>query len=479
MNRTHVIEAIKQAIGKENVIDSPEDLAIYARDGSIESSIPDVVALPRSLDHVVRVVKIAKQYGIPVVPRGSGTGLSGGAVTEYGGICLQFTRMRKILKVDPVTRTAIVEPGVVNSELQTAAARYGLFFAPDPSSQKACTVGGNVAENAGGPHCLYYGVTTNHILGVELVRDNGEVHWVGGVQDAPDSGLLSLLIGSEGTFAIITKIMVHLLPLPEHVATLLAGFPDIESASEAVSHTIASGIIPAALEMMDSVTVRAIEDCYHAGYPYEAGAVLLAECEGLKEQVEEEIAEVEQIMKQHGAFMVRRAKTDEERALLWAGRKGAIGALGRIKPNYYLHDGVVPRTKLPDVLKEVERIGKYFNLPVANVFHAGDGNLHPNLLFDIREKGMLDVVLEAGQHIIKAVVNVGGTLSGEHGIGIEKREFMPLIFSVDDIKAMQMVKQALDPLALMNPGKIFPTHFSETGRLPSGRIGTAAEATWW
>jgi glycolate oxidase len=359
------------------------------------------------------------------------------------------------------------------------AAQHGLFYAPDPASQKACTIGGNAAENSGGPHCLYYGVTTNHVLGMEVVLADGSLHWVSG--DSPERvglDLCGVLVGSEGTLCAITKIKVRLLRVPPSVATLLCAFPTIETASQAVSSVIGHGIVPAALEMMDDVTVGAVEAHYHAGYPTDAGAVLLVEVDGIAESTLELMAAIRKILAENQGFAMREAQSPAERDLLWQGRKGAIGALGRIKPNYYLHDGVVPRSRLPQVLSAVGEIGLHYKLPVANVFHAGDGNLHPNILFDMREKGVLHQVEEAGEEMLHAVVELGGTLSGEHGIGLEKSQFMPWIFTPDDLDAMKRVKNAFDQEGIMNPGKIFPDHTRRKVSL-AGRTGLAVEAKWW
>jgi glycolate oxidase len=474
-----VLAQLRRVVGRDHVIDSPHDLRIFERDASIEGAAPDAVVLPATSDEVAAVIKVAAQQRIPVVPRGAGTGLSGGAVTIRGGIALQMTRMRRILEIDPVGRSALVEPGVVNQELSLAAAAHGLFYAPDPSSQKACTIGGNAAENSGGPHCLYYGVTTNHVLGMEVVLADGSVHWVSG--DAPDRvglDLCGVLVGSEGTLCAITKIKVRLLRVPPTIATLLAAFPTIETASQAVSAIIAHGIVPAALEMMDQVTVGAVEAHYRAGYPTDAGAVLLVEVDGIAESTRELMAAIRNQLTANHGYALREAKTSVERDLLWAGRKGAIGALGRIKPNYYLHDGVVPRTKLPQILSAVGEIGEHYKLPVANVFHAGDGNLHPNILFDMRDREVLHQVEGAGEEMLRAVVEFGGALSGEHGIGLEKSAFMPWVFSPDDLRAMQQVKDAFDVDGIMNPGKVFPDPGRKQSRLP-GRTGLASEAQWW
>src|ERR1700716_4192892 len=424
-----VVKELKRIVGRESVIDSANDLRIFERDASIEGALPDAVVLASTTEQVSAVIKVAAKHRIPVVPRGAGTGLSGGAVTIRGGIALQVTRMRRILEIDPVAQTALVEPGVVNQELSLAASTHHLFYAPDPSSQKACTIGGNAAENSGGPHCLYYGVTSNHVLGMEVVLADGSVHWVSG--DAPERvglDLCGVLVGSEGTLSAITKVKLRLLRTPPSVATLLAAFPTIETASHAVSAVIARGIVPAALEMMDHVTVGAVEAHYRAGYPTDAGAVLLVEVDGIAESTRELMAAVRQVLADNQGYAMREAQTPAERDLLWAGRKGAIGALGRIRPNYYLHDGVVPRSRLPQVLSAVGEIGIHYKLPVANVFHAGDGNLHPNILFDMREKGVLHQVEGAGEEMLRAVVELGGALSGEHGIGLEKSAYMPWVF---------------------------------------------------
>jgi glycolate oxidase len=469
---------LTRIVGERNVIHGPHDLKIFERDGSITGALPDAVVLPADRNQVVAVTRAAARHGLPLVPRGAGTGLSGGAVTLKGGIALQLSRMRRILEIDPESRTALVEPGVVNQDLQQAAGRQGLFYAPDPSSQKACTIGGNAAENSGGPHCLYYGVTTNHVIGMEVVLADGSVAWLGG--DAPDRlglDLLGVMVGSEGTLGTITGIKVRLLPLPESVVTLMAAFPTVETASHAVSAVIGHGIVPAALEMMDQVTIGAVEAHYRAGYPTDAGAVLLVEFDGVTESCQELSETVERILRENEATNLRLAEDPEERELLWAGRKGAIGALGRIKPNYYLHDGVVPRTRLPEMLRRVGEIGRHYRLPVANVFHAGDGNLHPNILFDLRQSGIMEQVEGAGEEMLWEVIELGGTLSGEHGIGIEKNAFMPWIYGPDDLDAMLRVKRTFDPTGMLNPGKIFP----DPDRKPrlTARAGFCAEARWW
>ena len=474
-----VVSELRRIVGHEALVAKPHDLKIFERDGSIEGAIPDAVVLAADTQQVADVIKVAAQHRIPVVPRGAGTGLSGGAVTIRGGIALQVTRMRRILEIDPIAQTALVEPGVVNQELSLAAAQHGLFYAPDPSSQKACTIGGNAAENSGGPHCLYYGVTTNHVVGMEVVLADGSVRWVSG--DSPEHvglDLCGVLVGSEGTLCAITKVKVKLLPIPPSVATLLAAFPTIEAASQAVSDVIGHGIVPAAMEMMDNVTVGAVEAHYHAGYPTDAGAVLLVEVDGIPESTRELMAAIREVLVANHGYAMREAQTPAERELLWAGRKGAIGALGRIRPNYYLHDGVVPLSRLPQILSAVGEIGEHYRLPVANVFHAGDGNLHPNILFDMRDKQVMHQVEGAGEEMLRAVVEMGGALSGEHGIGLEKNAFMPWIFTADDLDAMQRVKAVFDAGAILNPGKIFPDPSRKAVHL-AGRTGLAIEARWW
>ncbi len=374
-----------------------------------------------------------------------------------GGVVLVLTRMKRILEVDHQEGTALVEAGVVNLELSRAVQHYGLYFAPDPSSQRACTVGGNVAENAGGPHCLAYGVTTNHVLGLELVLADGEIVWVGGrIRDLPGYDLTGAVIGSEGTLAIVTKALVRLLRLPEAVFTLLAIFDEMDQASNAVSAIIGQGFVPAALEMIDREIIQAVEPALHVGYPMDAEAVLLIELEGLREAVAEEGEAVKRVCQAQGAREVRVAEDSAERERLWAGRKGAISALGRLTPNWHVVDGTVPRTRLPEVLRRVATVGQKYDFHIANVFHAGDGNLHPNILFDARQPGEIQRVLEAASEITRICVDVGGTITGEHGVGLEKRRYMPWLFSDDDLGAMQRLKAVFGADELLNPGKIFP-----------------------
>ena len=478
MSNSELIRDLAAVVSEPNVVHRPEDLIVFEYDGSVDRALPTVVALPRTTAEVSDVVKIAGAHGVPVVARGAGTGLSGGAIAEHGGIVVALTRMTSILEIDEANRLAVVEPGVVNIDLSTAASKYGLYYAPDPSSQKACTIGGNVAENSGGPHCLAYGVTTNHVLGMEVVLADGSVHWFGGkTREAPGYDLRGIMIGSEGTLGIVTKIVVRLLKAPESVKTLLAVFKTVEDASSAVSGIIGAGIVPAAIEMMDAMCIRAAEASMNAGYPEEAGAVLLVEVDGLREEVEEEADEITNVCRTYEPMEILTATNSDERERLWAARKGVIGALGWLAPNYYLVDGTVPRTKLMEVLREVGRVAEESGLPIANLLHAGDGNLHPLILFDERKPGDTDRALEAGGKILEVCLDAGGVLSGEHGIGMEKQEYMPLMFSQEDMDAMAKLKPAFGSGEMFNPGKIFPTGASHGARHPEGGFAkTAANA---
>ena len=461
MENLQFIQQLKAVVGDDNVVSHPDDLLVFEYDGSIDRGLPEAVVFPATTEEVSRVVGLAYREGVPVVGRGSGTGLSGGAIAPPGAIQVAFTRMNKILGLDTENRTATVEPGVINLDLDNYAHKFGLRYAPDPSSQKACSLGGNVAENAGGPHCLAYGTTTNHVLGMEVVLEDGTVVNLGSQSHAPMAevpgyDLRGVFVGSEGTFGVATKIVVRLLVLPEAVKTFLGIFQDVDSACSAVSAVIGHGMVPAALEMMDALSIRAVQNVTNAGYPDDAGAVLLIELEGLQEEVDEVGTAVEAALWETGASQVKVAQTKEEREALWVGRKGALGALGSMAPNYYLVDGVVPRTQLTKVLRQVSQISERHGITIANVFHAGDGNLHPCLLFDERQPGALQKVIDAGADVLRACVEAGGTLTGEHGVGLEKKEFMPLVYSEADLAAMRQVRDAFAPANRLNPGKIFP-----------------------
>ena len=457
MQHSQFIEELKAIVGPDYVISHPEDLLVYEYDGSVDRSMPRAVALPATAEQVSRILALAYQEGVPVAGRGSGTGLSGGALAAPGGIQIAFTRMNRILEVDTENRTATIEPGVINLDLDTHVRKFGMRYAPDPSSQKACSLGGNIAENAGGPHCLAYGATTNHVLGMEVALEDGSLVYLGGpAREVPGYDLRGVFVGSEGTFGIATEITVRLLPLPETVKTFLGIFPDIESACSAVSAVIGHGIVPAALEMIDALSIRAVQNVTDAGYPDDAGAVLLIELEGLWEEVDEVSREVESALWETGAGEVRIAEEDRERERLWLGRKTAFGAFGTIAPNYYLVDGVVPRTRLSQVLRKVSEVSEKYGIIIANVFHAGDGNLHPCMLFDEREPGVKDRAMAGAAELMEYCVAMGGSLSGEHGIGLEKKQFMPLVYTEKDMATMQLARDAFAPANRLNPGKIFP-----------------------
>ncbi len=456
--RRELIGRLTEAVGAANVLWRPEDLAVYEFDGTIEKSTPHAVVFPADADEVAKVVRVCNGLGIPITPRGAGTGLSGGSVPAKRGVVVATARMRRILEIDAVNRIAVVEPGVPNLDLSKAAAPFRLFYAPDPSSQQACTIGGNVAENAGGPHCLALGVTQNHVLGIEVVTAAGEVVWLGGrVPDAFGFDLRGVFIGSEGTVGIATKVIVRLVPSPASVITLLAVFDSVQQASETVSTIISAGMIPAAMEMMDQLCLQAAEAGLQCGYPPDAGAVLLVELDGLPEVIAGQATRVRAECFEHGAHEVRIASTQKERDMLWKGRKGAIPALGRLAPNYYILDGVVPRSKLVQVMDVVSEVSKRYGIPIANVFHAGDGNLHPLVLFDERIPGAKERVLEAGGEIMRACVDAGGALSGEHGIGAEKRKFMPWLYNETDIENMERLRLVFGNSGNFNPCKLLPT----------------------
>jgi glycolate oxidase len=447
-------ERLIGALGSDAVKIAPEDLRAYSFDAYTQGSMPSAVVLPADVREVSAVVKIAREFGEPIVPRGAGTGLCGGAVPARGGIVVSFARMNRVLAYEPHRRRACVQPGMINLDLSRAVANEGLFYAPDPASQKISSIGGNVATNAGGPHCLSYGTTVNHVLGLEVVDGSGEVYRTS--IDAPGYDLTAALVGSEGTLGIVTAVWVHLTRLPESVRVWLATFADVERASDAVSAIIAAGIVPSALEMMDAVATRAVEAAFHAGYPTDAGAVLLIEHAGLEDDMHAAESQIARIVHEHGANSWRSAHSKAERDALWAGRKGAAGAMGRLSPNYYLQDVCVRRSTLPQALGRVERIAKKHRLTVANVFHAGDGNLHPLICYDRRDPREVAAVIESGNEILQMAVELGGTVSGEHGIGYEKRDAMTAVYSTQDLATMARVRDVFDPHRALNPEKIFP-----------------------
>ncbi len=453
----HVVEALEAALAPDRVRTGAIELGLYRRDASTIDGVAGVVCFPISTAEVQACVRVAVRHGIPFVARGAGTGLAGGATPLDGAMVIVTTKMNRIVSVDARNRTAWVEPGVLNLDLTRAVAEHGLHFAPDPSSQQSCSIGGNVANNSGGPHCLADGVTSSHVLGVEVVLPDGELATFGGEAPEPDGlDLRGVFVGSEGMFGIATKVCVRLTQDPPVVRTMLLDFARVEDGAATVSAVIAAGMVPAALEMMDQLCVEAVEAYIHAGLPVDAAAVLLVEVAGLRHGVASDVERISAIGVAHGARTVRIAQDDEERALLWKGRKSAFGAIARIKPNYYLHDTVVPRRKLTEVLAAVYEIAARHELLVMNVFHAGDGNLHPLLVFDGKEPGIWDRVHAAGEEIVTVSVAAGGVLSGEHGIGLEKRDYMHLMFDEVSLEAQGAVRRAFDPGGLANPGKVLP-----------------------
>lgn len=470
-----LVAELAKALAPDRVRAGPVELNLYSRDASVMQGQAGVACFPLTTAEVQAAVRIARRHGRPFLPRGSGTGLAGGAVPVAADgalpVVIVTTMMNQVLEVDPDERVAWVQPGVLNLDLSRAVAHLGLHFAPDPSSQQACSVGGNVANNSGGPHCLAYGVTSAHVLAAEVVLPDGSVALLGGLDPEPAGyDLRGAFVGSEGTMGIATRIAVRLTPNPRSVRTILVDFASVEEASATVTGIIAAGLVPAALEMMDQRITEAVEAYVHAGYPLDAAAVLLVEVDGLPAGVEHGARVVGEVARAHGARSVRVAADEAERALLWKGRKSAFGAVARIAPDYYLHDAVVPRTRLTEVLSEVYAIAARHDLIVVNVFHAGDGNLHPLLVFDRRQPGVDEAVHKAGDEILATCVAAGGVLSGEHGIGLEKRDHMGLIFSEDDLDAQSRLRSAFDPDQACNPAKVLPlgSRCGELQAIPAG-----------
>jgi glycolate oxidase subunit GlcD len=463
--------ALARIVGPRWVRHRRAELATYTMDGlPTRESYPGVVVMPGNAAEVREVVRLLHLTAVPFVARGAGTGLSGGAVADPDAVLIALTRMNRILRVDPVTRRATLQPGVINARLSEAAAVHGLHYVPDPSSQAACTVGGNVAENAGGPHCLKYGVTTNHVVELEVVLPDASVIRLGSPQGDPwGPDLVGLFVGSEGMFGIAVEITVRLEPLPASVRTMLADFPTVRAASEAVSAVIAAGIVPAAMEMMDRACVAAVEaSIYAAGYPTDAAAVLLIELDGQADAVEAEAATVVSLLRERGAREVRSASSPADRARLWQGRKKAFGAMGRIAPDLAVQDAVVPRSALPDIMDQIELIRRRHGLTISNVFHAGDGNLHPNISFDRRDPDLAGRVHVACREIMAACVEAGGSITGEHGVGSDKIDYMPWIFDGETLAAMRAVRRAFDPAERSNPGKVVPLHACREWRAAPG-----------
>jgi len=454
-----LIARLTSIVGADAVLYDEEELLVYECDGYIvEKKCPDVVVFASSTDHVVEIVKTCNEFEIPFVPRGAGTSLAGGCLPVGGGVMIALTRMKQILEVNQRDGYAVVEPGLVNLHLTRNVAHTGHHYAPDPSSQGACTIGGNVATNSGGPHTLKYGVTVNHVMGLEVVLPNGTVaNWGGPSGLPPGYDLTGLFVGSEGTFGICTKATVRLTPNPAAYRTMLGIFETVEDGTKAISEIIGAGIIPAALEMMDQGIIKAVEAAFEFGFPLDAGAVVLIEVDGLEVSVDDEASKIIDICNQVGAREVRTAETEAERQLLWKCRKQAFGAIGRLSPSFCTQDGVVPRTKLPDILEFIQQTSKKHDIQIVNVFHAGDGNIHPILLFDERDKEQMQRVIHAGDDILNRCIELGGSVTGEHGIGVEKIDFMPKLFSETDLEVMKDLREVFNPDGTCSPRKILPT----------------------
>ena len=467
-----VATRLRAALGADRVITDRQELRTYECDGLAHYKVvPGLVVLPQTTAECAATVRACADAGVPFVARGSGTGLSGGALPHADGVLVVTSRMRRIVEVAAQDERAVVQPGVINLHVTRAAAPYGYYYAPDPSSQQICSIGGNVAENSGGAHCLKYGFTTNHVTGAEIVTPDGEVVRLGGrAPEAPGYDLLGAFVGSEGTLGIATEVTVRLVRLPESVRTLLAAFTTVDQAGAATSAIIAAGVVPAAVEMMDVLAIEAAEAAVHCGYPAGAGAVLIVELDGPADEVEAQFAQVAHLCGEAGAFEIRIAADDAERALFWKGRKSAFAAVGRISPDYIVQDGVIPRTALPEVLHRIGDISRADGVRVANVFHAGDGNLHPLVLFDDGVAGEAERAETVSAAIIDLCIAYGGSITGEHGVGIDKAAYMPRMFTDDDLDTMQLVRCAFDPDGLANPGKIFPTP-RLCGEVPGRRSG--------
>ncbi len=467
--RVSIVAAMRAIVPGEGVIDNPDALRPYESDGlTAYRQPPMLVVLPETVEQVSAVLRWCHAENVKVVPRGSGTSLSGGALPLADAVLLGMGKFKRVIEIDYADRVAVVQPGVTNLAITQAVENRGFYYAPDPSSQIACSIGGNVAENSGGVHCLKYGLTTNNVLGVELVLMDGEVVRLGGRHlDTSGLDLLGVIVGSEGLLGVVTEVTVRILPRPEAARAVLVGFPDAELAGACVAQVIAEGIIPAGMEMMDRPAIHAAEAFVNVGYPLDVGALLIVEVDGPVAECNYLIEEIARIANENGAVTSRISRDEQERLAFWAGRKAAFPAVGRISPDYYCMDGTIPRRRLPDVLRQMEQLSEKYGLGVANVFHAGDGNLHPLILYDANKPGELDRAEQFGNDILRLCVAVGGVLTGEHGVGIEKRDLMPAMFSETDLKQQQRVKCAFDPGLLLNPGKVFPTlhRCAELGRV--------------
>jgi glycolate oxidase len=455
-----LVERMRAVVGPDNVLTAVADLAVYECDGfTIEKNKPEVVVFPTTTEQIVGVVKACNELGLPFLARGAGTSLAGGCVPVGGGVMIGLARMKRILEINVRDRYAVVEPGVVNVWLTNALKPFGYHYAPDPSSQGACTLGGNVATNSGGPHTLKYGVTVNHILGVELVLPDGRVVTCGGpCEDGPGYDLTGTIVGSEGTFGVVSKVWVRITKNPEAYRTLLGVFDTVDQATNTISDIIGAGIVPAALEMLDNMFIGSVEAAYRLGFPLDAGALLIMEADGLEAGLQAEADRMETLAKNNGAREVRKANTEAERLALWKARKGAFGTVGRLGyPSYCTQDGVVPRTKLPEIMRHIRAVSQKYGVGIANVFHAGDGNIHPVLLFDERDPVQTQKVLDASHEILDECIRLGGSVTGEHGIGVEKLDFMPKLFAEADLAFMLRLRVAFNPDNRCSPGKLFPT----------------------
>ena len=456
-----LIDDLRAIVGSENVISGDDELLVYECDAyTLEKHLPGVVVLPRNTAEVAAIARLCAQQNLPIIPRGAGTSLSGAVLAVTGGVMIALTRMTRILDLDYRNRRALVEAGCVNAWVTNAVKSRGLFYAPDPSSQSACTIGGNVGTNSGGPHTLKYGVTTNHILGFEMVLPDGEIVWLGAKPDGGEEvegyDLRGIVIGSEGMFGIVTRVLLRLIRAPQAYKTLLGIFESVDDASQTVSDIIAAGIVPGALEMMDQLITQAVEAAYHFGFPLDAGAVLIVELDGLAAGLDRQSERVMELCKKNGAREVRIARTDQERADLWKCRKRAFGAIGRLSPNFLTQDGVVPRSKLPQIMQFIRACSAKYGLRIPNVFHAGDGNIHPLILYDERDADQVRRALAAGHDILEKCIELGGSVTGEHGIGVEKIDFMAKQFSHDDLEAMRALRRVFDAAGRCNPHKMFP-----------------------
>ena len=476
-NKEQLTRRLAKIVGKDAVLADERELVVYECDAyTLQRNSPTAVVLPRSTEEVAAVVRLCAEMDVPIIPRGAGTSLSGAVLAVDGGVMIALTRMNRVLNIDPRNRRALVEAGCVNAWITRDASAHGLFYAPDPSSQTACTIGGNIATTSGGPHTLKNGVTTNHVLGYEMILPDGTIEWLGAEPDGGEEvggyDLRGAAIGSEGMFGVVTTVLVRLMKTPPAFKTFLCVFESVDEASQAVSGIIAAGIVPAALEMMDQLITQALEEAYHFGFPLDAGAVLIVELDGLAKGVEQQAKRVEEVCLQNNASEVRLAKDDAERAALWKCRKRAFGAIGRLSPNYVTQDGVVPRSKLPEIMRFIRSVSDKYELRIPNVFHAGDGNIHPLILYDEREPDQVKRALQAGHDILDKCIELGGSVTGEHGIGAEKIDFMSKQFAKDDLDAMQQLRRVFDPEKRCNPHKMFPgakrcAEFTQKKQIPA------------